>query len=65
MTSLAAATRARRDELDRALAAIDDGDGSYGICERCGGPIGMERLEALPGTTRCVTCAAQGGPTTP
>lgn len=62
--SLAAATRARRDELDRALAAIDGG-GRYGICERCGGPIGVERLEALPGTTRCVTCAAHGGPAAP
>ena len=63
VTSLAAATRARRDELDRALAAIDGG-GSYGICELCGGPIGIERLEALPGATRCVTCAARGGPAT-
>lgn len=64
VTSLAAATRARRDELDRALAAIDGG-GSYGICELCGGPIGIERLEALPGATRCVTCAARGGPSAP
>jgi RNA polymerase-binding transcription factor DksA len=62
VTSLAAATRRRRDELDRALVAIDGGGGGYGICEQCGGPIGIERLEALPGTTRCVTCAAQGGP---
>ena len=62
VTSLAAATRARRDELDRALAAIDGG--GYGTCELCGGPIGIERLEALPGATRCVTCAARGGPAT-
>ena len=61
VTSLAAAARARRDELERALAAIDGG-GSYGICELCGGPIGIERLEALPGATRCVTCATRGGP---
>lgn len=64
VTSLAAATRTRRDELDRALAAIDGG-GSYGICDLCGGAIGIERLEALPGATRCVTCAARGGPATP
>ncbi|HEX5945491.1 MAG TPA: TraR/DksA C4-type zinc finger protein [Acidimicrobiales bacterium] len=63
VTSLAAATRARRDELERALAAIDGG-GGYGTCELCGGPIGIERLEALPGATRCVTCAARGGPAT-
>lgn len=64
VTSLAAAARARRDELERALAAID-GSGSYGICELCGRPIGIERLEALPGATRCVTCAARGGPSAP
>ena len=61
VTSLAAATRTRRDELDRALAAIDgDGGLGYGVCEQCGGPIGIERLRALPGATRCVTCAAHG-----
>lgn len=62
VTSLAAATRRRREELDRALAALDAGGDGYGICERCGGPIGVERLEALPGATRCVSCAAQSGP---
>lgn len=62
VTSLAAATRDRRDELDRALSALEDGGDGYGACERCGGPIGVERLEALPGTTLCVTCAARGGP---
>jgi DnaK suppressor protein len=62
VTSLAAATRDRRDELDRALSALEDGGDGYGVCERCGGPIGVERLEALPGTTLCVACAARGGP---
>jgi DnaK suppressor protein len=62
VTSLAAATRDRRAELDRAHAAIDAGGDTYGECERCGGPIGVERLDALPATTRCVTCAAPGGP---
>jgi DnaK suppressor protein len=27
-------------------------------CDVCGAPIGAERLEALPGTKRCVLCAA-------
>jgi|ERR687893_994409 RNA polymerase-binding transcription factor DksA len=58
VTSLAAATRTRLDELDRALAAA--GHDAYGVCERCGGPIGTERLEALPGAVRCVGCAAGG-----
>src|ERR671916_124907 len=60
VTSLAATTRTRRDELDRALAAIDGGSHGYGVCEQCGGAIGIERLRALPGTARCVTCAAHG-----
>lgn len=55
VTSLAAAARATMNDLDRALAAIDDE--GYGACETCGRPIGMARLQALPGATRCVTCA--------
>ena len=33
--------------------------GAYGICEDCGKPIGAERLEALPSSTRCVNCQSQ------
>jgi RNA polymerase-binding transcription factor DksA len=32
--------------------------GTYGTCVMCEGPIGTERLEALPGVTTCVTCQA-------
>jgi RNA polymerase-binding protein DksA len=39
-------------EIDAALARIDDG--TYGQCERCGKPIGAERLEALPWATLCI-----------
>lgn len=35
--------------LDR-LAA-----GTYGICGVCGGPIGVERLRAVPAAERCMT----------
>ncbi|TDC42481.1 TraR/DksA family transcriptional regulator [Actinomadura sp. KC345] len=46
------------------LADIDDalrrlGDGTYGLCERCGGPVGAERLEARPTARTCITCAAK------
>ena len=58
VTSLAAEARIRLAQLDAALAQVD-GPG-YGTCERCGGPIGFARLEALPGTPRCVSCAARG-----
>jgi DnaK suppressor protein len=52
-----ALTENSRDLLDlaeRALARIDDG--TYGICESCGQPIGKARLEAFPRATLCVTC---------
>jgi hypothetical protein len=41
--------------LDRALTGIDDE--GYGACQRCGQPIGRPRLQAQPGTTRCMRCA--------
>ena len=39
-------------EIDAALARIDDG--TFGTCERCGQPIGAERLKALPWATLCI-----------
>ena len=38
----------------RALARIDDG--TFGVCESCGQPIGKARLQAFPRATLCVTC---------
>lgn len=43
------------DDIDRALAKLDDG--TYGVCDGCGGDIGAARLEARPATATCVTCA--------
>ena len=31
-------------------------EGSYGICENCGGEISKERLEARPEATLCIDC---------
>ena len=39
-------------EIDGALQRMEDG--TYGLCERCGQPIGGERLEALPWATLCI-----------
>ena len=39
-------------DIDRAMAKLDDG--SYGTCERCGGPISEARLEAMPATRYCI-----------
>jgi DnaK suppressor protein len=46
-------------EIDRALARIDDG--SYGICERCGQPIGEGRLQARPWATLCIEDQRRAG----
>jgi RNA polymerase-binding protein DksA len=37
-----------------ALERIDDG--TYGICESCGNPIGKRRLQVFPRATLCVAC---------
>ena len=44
------------DSLDQALQQARRG--TYGICERCGQPIDLARLEAVPDTTLCVICKA-------
>jgi RNA polymerase-binding transcription factor DksA len=46
------------------LAAIDVALGKlaarqYGVCERCGQPIGAERLAARPAAQTCIRCAAK------
>jgi RNA polymerase-binding protein DksA len=38
--------------IDAALDRIEHG--TFGVCERCGKPIGEERLEALPWATLCI-----------
>jgi DnaK suppressor protein len=45
-------------DVERALAKLDDG--SYGICDVCGAPIGEARLDARPWSVRCVRCASAG-----
>lgn len=42
-------------DVDRALEKLRDG--TYGICDSCGEPIGEERLEAIPWATLCISCA--------
>ena len=46
--------REKLAQIDRALARIDDG--TYGICESCGNPIGKMRVMAFPRATLCMTC---------
>jgi RNA polymerase-binding protein DksA len=46
-----------REMLQQNLHALERlDDGSYGICESCGNPIGKLRLQAAPRATLCLTC---------
>ncbi len=50
---------AQLDQIERALARIDEG--TYGTCESCGGSIPAARLEVMPSATTCVDCQATAG----
>ncbi len=50
--SVANNSREMLEQTERALARIDDG--TYGVCEICGNPIGKLRLQAFPRATLCV-----------
>ncbi len=39
-------------DVDRAMARIEKG--TYGVCAKCGRPIGDERLRAMPWVTLCI-----------
>jgi len=49
--------RERSEELEVALERLEAG--TYGICESCGRPIDIERLEALPQARLCIDCARE------
>jgi DnaK suppressor protein len=46
--------RVRLQEVDESLDRIENG--TYGICEECGGPISLKRLEVRPVAKYCVPC---------
>jgi DnaK suppressor protein len=52
--SMAKNARENLELVEAAIARIDEG--SYGICESCGEPIGKERLQAFPRATLCMQC---------
>lgn len=57
--SVMKALRANLRWVNRALAKVELG--TYGVCERCGTPIALERLETLPWAILCIDCARLGG----
>jgi len=53
-----------QEMLEAELTKVNDAltrlkNGKYGTCERCGQPIDPMRLERLPSTTLCISCARQ------
>ena len=54
----------RSDANVRKLAGYEDRyrlrAGDYGVCTRCGQPIGVDRLAARPAALTCIRCAARG-----
>ncbi|MCT1617522.1 TraR/DksA family transcriptional regulator [Janibacter hoylei] len=55
--SLVAGARTGLEQNLHALARLEDG--TYGICENCGNPIGKLRLQAYPRATLCMTCKSR------
>ena len=53
--ALLAAAREQVAAVDAALRRL--AEGRYGVCDRCGRPIGAGRLAARPTATACIGCA--------
>ena len=43
--------------IDEALRHLYKTPETFGVCERCGRLIGFDRLDAIPHTRLCITCA--------
>lgn len=42
------------DQINRAEEKLDEG--TYGLCDRCGEPIGAARMNAVPEAVLCIQC---------
>lgn len=49
--------RGELEQVDSALERLEEG--TFGSCERCGNAISAERLEVLPYTPYCISCAGE------
>jgi DnaK suppressor protein len=51
-------SKRRLFHLNKVKSALDRiSNGTFGICEECGEPIGYKRLLAKPEVISCITCA--------
>ena len=57
VATLLGEARKRIAEIDAALSRLEAG--RYGVCVRCGQPIGEDRLAARPAVPTCIRCAAK------
>jgi RNA polymerase-binding protein DksA len=49
--------RANLADVEHALEKVHKG--TYGLCDACGQPIPVERLEAMPHANLCMSCKAK------
>jgi hypothetical protein len=54
---IAAQALAELAQIDEALGRI--ARGSYGTCVACGGPLGLQRIRAIPEARYCLGCSGQ------
>jgi RNA polymerase-binding transcription factor len=54
---LSESVRLELAEIEAALGRI--ADGRFGTCMSCGGPMGLQRLRAIPEARYCVGCSGQ------
>jgi len=54
---LASQALAELAQIDEALGRI--ARGSYGTCVACGGPLGLQRIRAIPEARYCLGCSGQ------
>lgn len=45
------------ENIEKALQKIKTG--AYGVCEKCGKPIALERLDTIPWVSNCIECQKQ------
>lgn len=57
VAALLADARAQLEALERAARRMNEPDA--GRCDRCGAPIGYQRLLARPAATTCISCARE------
>ena len=43
-------------KIEKTLSRLDQDGEDFGLCEKCGAPIGLKRLLARPVATLCIKC---------